>query len=85
MGTTRIKVIDLASEQKEIKTSRKRAAKLSRGDKKEGEAKPENLKPREADEQKPATTEITEKEHESSDNTISPLSSVLSVTPSVSS
>ena len=61
MGTTRIKVIDLSSEQKEIKTSRKHAKKLSGTNKIKGVAKPENLKPDGEEQQKPATTESTEK------------------------
>lgn len=42
MGTTRIKVIDLSSSQKEIKTSRKHAEKLAGPAKKEPKVKPEN-------------------------------------------
>src|SRR3990172_11021770 len=42
MGTTRIKVIDLSSSQKEIKTSRKHAEKLAGPAKKEPKSKPEN-------------------------------------------
>lgn len=42
MGTTRIKVIDLSSSQKEIKTSRKHAEKLAGPSKKEHKVKPEN-------------------------------------------
>ncbi len=42
MGTTRIKVIDLSSSQKEIKTSRKHAEKLAGPSKKEPKVKPEN-------------------------------------------
>ncbi len=44
MGTTRIKVIDLSSSQKEIKTSRKHAEKLAGPSKKETKVKPEELK-----------------------------------------
>lgn len=44
MGTTRIKVIDLSSSQKEIKTSRKHAEKLAGPAKKETKVKPEELK-----------------------------------------
>lgn len=53
MGTTRIKVIDLSSDEKEIKTSRKHAEKLSGL----GKAK------------KSATTEDTEKNHDRTDAT----------------
>lgn len=42
MGTTRIKVIDLSSSQKEIKTSRKHAEKLAGPTKKEPKVKQEN-------------------------------------------
>lgn len=46
MGTTRIKLIDLSSSEKEVKTSRKRAGKIA------GSAK--------VKEEKPATTQVTE-------------------------
>lgn len=73
MGTTRIKVIDLSSKVKEIKTSRKRAEKLA------GVTK---LK-----EEKPATTESTEKKTEATESVPSVKPSVSSVvtTPSVPS
>jgi large subunit ribosomal protein L1 len=45
MGTTRIKVIDLSSSQKEIKTSRKHAEKLAGPSKKEPKAKPGSSQP----------------------------------------
>lgn len=56
MGTTRIKVIDLSSQEKEIKTSRKHAEKLA------GVAKlRQKEKTKAGKEQKPATTVNTEK------------------------
>lgn len=61
MGTTRIKVIDLSSSQKEIKTSRKHAEKLAGPAKKEPEVKPEKLK---AELQLPESVQIQQNEPE---------------------
>ena len=94
MGTTRIKVIDLSSEQKEIKTSRKHARLASlasiqsrsglakRAEKLSGLAKIKGAKEsREPKEQKPATTDNTE----TAEITESPIASVPSVSPPVHS
>ena len=60
MGTTRIKVIDLSSDEKEIKTSRKHAEKLTGAAKLKEEKKPKKV----------ATTERTEKEHEDTEKKV---------------
>ena len=62
MGTTRIKVIDLSSDKKEIKTARKHAEKLSGVAKLKGSPKAVKAKeePRVTEELKPATTEVAE-------------------------
>lgn len=67
MGTTRIKVIDLSSDQQEIKTSRKHAEKLTGAAKISEEKKPEETKAKEPEElkeqvQKPEETESTQTE-----------------------
>lgn len=67
MGTTRIKVIDLSSDQQEIKTSRKHAEKLTGAAKIKEEKKPRETKAKEPEEikeqvQKPEEAEITQTE-----------------------
>ena len=71
MGTTRIKVIDLSSDEKEIKTSRKHAEKLT-GAAKLKAAGPEGTMTRREEKKpkKPATTEITEKRTESAEEKV---------------
>ena len=82
MGTTRIKVIDLSGEQKEIKTSRKHAEKLT-GAAKFKETKKPKAKVGEKPEEK-TVTESTENKLKSTELTSSPVSAPLeSSEPSV--